>query len=66
MESLKTLVVASIKNPLTNICLKAKDKISNFDDKKMLTFSKNYCTLADDLLANLPPPSLRFGSNSVR
>ena len=24
-----------------------------------------FCTLADDLLANLPPPSLRFGLNSV-
>ena len=35
--------------------------------KKMLTFSKKFfCTLADDLLANLSPPSLRFGLNSVR
>ena len=33
----------------------------------MLTFSKNFfCTLAGDLLANLPPFSLRFGLNSVR
>ena len=30
----------------------------------MLTFSKNFCTIADDLLANLPPPSLRFGLHS--
>ena len=40
-KSLKTLGVASIKSPLRNICLKAKDYITNFDDKKkMLTFSK--------------------------
>ena len=31
----------------------------------MLTFLKKFCTLADNLLANLPPPSLRFGLNSV-
>ena len=35
--------------------------------KNMLTFSKIFfCTLAGDLLANLPPFSLRFGLNSVR
>ena len=35
--------------------------------KKMLTFSKKiFGILADDLLANLPSPSLRFGLNSVR
>ena len=39
-KSLKTLGLASIKDPLTNICLKAKDAITNFDDKKMVTFSK--------------------------
>ena len=32
----------------------------------MLTFSKLFCALADDLLANLPTPSLRFGLNSAR
>ena len=32
----------------------------------MLTFSKIFFySLADDLLANLPPPSLKFGLNSV-
>ena len=35
--------------------------------KKMLSFSKTFFwTLADDLLANLPLPSLRFGLHSVR
>ena len=39
-KSLKTLGLASIKSPLTNICLKTKDNVTNFDDKKkMLTFS---------------------------
>ena len=39
-KSLKNLGLASIKSPLTNICLKTKDEVTNFDDKKMLTFSK--------------------------
>ena len=65
-KSLKTLGQASIKSPLTNICLKAKDDITNFDDRKNANiFKKIFCTLADNLLANLPPPSLRFGLNSV-
>ena len=29
-------------------------------------FKNFFCTLADDLLANLPAPSLRFGLNSAR
>ena len=33
-KSLETLGLASIKSLLTNICLKAKDGITNFDDKK--------------------------------
>ena len=37
---LKTLGLASIKSSLTNTCLKTKDDVTNFDDKKMLTFSK--------------------------
>ena len=64
---LKTLGLASIKSPLTKICLKTKDVITNFDDQKKLVFSKNcFYALADDLLANLRPPSLRFGLNSVQ
>ena len=41
-KSLKTLGLASLKSSLTNICLKTKDGITNFDDKKMLTFSKTF------------------------
>ena len=41
MEVSKTIGLASIKSPLTNICLKTKDNVTNFDDKKMLTFSKD-------------------------
>ena len=67
-KSLKTLGVASIKSPLRNICLKAKDYITNFDDKKKNAniFKMIFCTLADVLLANWSPPSLRFGLNTVR
>ena len=39
-KSLKTLGLASIKSCLTNICLKTKDDVTSFNDKKMLTFSK--------------------------
>ena len=41
-KSLKTLGLASIKSPLTNICLRTKDNVTNFDNKKMLTFSKSF------------------------
>ena len=44
-KSLKTLGLASIKSPLTSIRLKAKDDVTNFDDKKMLTFSKSFFAL---------------------
>ena len=41
-KSLKTLGLASIKSPLTNICLKSKNDITNFGDKKMLAFLKKF------------------------
>ena len=41
-KSLQTLGLAYVKSPLTNICLKTKDDIANFVDKKMLTFSKKF------------------------
>ena len=41
-KSLKTLGLASVKSPLTNICLKTKDDVTNFDDRKVLTFSKTF------------------------
>ena len=64
IKKLKTL--ASIKIPLTNICLKTKD-VTNFDDKiKANIFKKIFCTLADNLLANLHPPFFRFGLHLVR
>ena len=60
----KTLGLASLINPLTNICRKTNDNANSFDDKKkMLRFSKKIT--ADDLLANLFPLSLRFGLPSV-
>ena len=33
-KSLKTLDLSSIESPLTNICLKTKNDVTNFDDKK--------------------------------
>ena len=52
---------------LANMCLKLKDGVSNFDDKKYANIFKKifFCTLARDLLANLPPPFFRFGLHSV-
>ena len=65
-KSLKTLGLASIKSSLTNICLKTKDNVTNFDDKENANiFEKFLCTLSQDLLADLHLPSLRFGLHSV-
>ena len=41
------------------------DNVTNFDNKKMLTFSNIFFTLADNLLANLRLPSLSVGLPSV-
>ena len=58
---------SSIKSPLKSICFKTKDDVINFDDKKITNiFKKFFCTIGDDLLTNLPPPSSRFGLNLVR
>ena len=66
-KSLKTPGLASIKSPLTNIYLKIKDDVTNFDGEKNANiFKKNFCTLADNLLANLSSPSLGLGLHSVR
>ena len=65
MESLKTLGLASIKSTLTNIFLKTKDDITNFDDQNKKTKKLMFSKFFDDLLANLSPTFLRFGLNSV-
>ena len=66
LESLKTLGLASIKSPLTNITLKQRMALPILM-RKMLTFSKTFFAhFFCDLLNNLPPPSLRFGLNSVQ
>ena len=41
-KSLKTLGIASIKSPFTNICLKTKDNVTNFDDKKNANILKKF------------------------
>ena len=66
-KCLKSLGLSKNKTALTNICLKSNDNVTNFDDKKNANIFKNfYSTLAEDLLRNLPPPSLKFGLPSVR
>ena len=48
-----------------NICLEKDNKI-HFDDKtNSNTFKVFYCNLASDLVNKLPPPSRKFGMNSV-
>ena len=65
--SLKPLGLASIKSPLTDICLKTKYDVTNFDDQKNANiFKKCFCSLADDLLGNLPLPFSKFSLHSVR
>ena len=63
---LKTLGLASIKSPFTNICLKRKDNVTNFDDKKNANVFKNIFLHTSWRFSNLPPPSLKFGLPSVR
>ena len=66
-KALKTLGLPSKKSDSSaKICL-TKDNITTFDDKTNANIFKNfYSTLADDLLKNLPPPSMVFDLSSVR
>ena len=65
-KALKSLGLPSKKGTISNICLKKDDKIC-FDDKANAnTFKEFFCNLASDLVAKLPPPSKRFGLNTVR
>ena len=67
LKSLKTVGLASIKSLLTNIWLKTEDNVTNFDDNENANIFKNlFCTVADDLVANLFHRFLRFGLPSVR
>ena len=50
----------------SSICLKKDDKIC-FDDKTNANAFKDFfCNLASDLVAKLPSPFNRFGSDTVR
>ena len=65
-KALKSLGLTSKKCTISNICLK-KDDIICFDDKTNAnTFKEFFCNLASDLVAKLPPPSKRFGLDTVR
>ena len=65
-KALKSLGLPSKKGTISNICLKKDDKIC-FDNKTNAnTFKEFFCNLASDLVAKLPPPSKRFGLNTVR
>ena len=62
----KSLSLTCKKGSISNICPKKDDKIS-FDDKTNAnTFKESFCNLASDLVAELPPPSNKFGISSVR
>ena len=65
-KALKSLGLPSKKSSSFNICLEKDNKI-HFDDKaNSNTFKEFYCNLASDLVNKLPPPSRKFGMNSVR
>ena len=64
-KALKSLGLTSKKGTILNICLKKDDKIC-FDDKTNANaFKEFFWNLASDLVAKLPPPSNRFGSDIV-
>ena len=64
-KALKSLGLPSKKSSNFNICLEKDNKI-HFDDKtNSNTFKEFYCNLASDLVNKLPPPSRKFGINSV-
>ena len=65
-KALKSLGLPSKKDTLSNICLKKDDK-TFFDNKiNENTFKDFFWNLASDLVAKLPPPSIRFGLHTVR
>ena len=65
-KALKSLGRPSKKRTILNICLKKDDKIC-FDDKtNAYAFREFFCNLASDLVVKLPPPSNRFGLDTVR
>ena len=65
-NALKSLGLPSKKSSSFNICLEKGNKI-HFDDKtNSNTFKELYCNLTTDLINKLPPPSRKFGMNSVR
>ena len=65
-KALKSLGLPFKKITISNICLKKDNKIC-FDDKANAnTFKEFFCNLASDLVAKLPPPSKRFGLDTVR
>ena len=65
-KALKSLGLPSKKSSSFNICPEKDNKI-HFDDKtNSNTFKEFYCNLASDLVNKLPPPSRKFGMNSVR
>ena len=45
--------------------LKQRITLPICDKKNANIFKKNFCTVTDDLVANLLPPFLRFGLPSV-
>ena len=62
----KSLGLFFKKGTILNICLKKDDK-KCFDDKTNANaFKEFFCNLASDLVAKLPPPSNRFGLDTVR
>ena len=65
-KALKSLSLLSKKCTTSNICLKKDDKVC-FADKINVSVSKElFCNLGCDLVAKLPPPSNRFGLDTVR
>ena len=66
MESCEIFRLSHQKGTISNICLKKDDKICYDDKANANAFKDFFCNLASYLVAKLPPPSNRFGLDTVR
>ena len=65
-KALKSLGLPCKKGSISNICLKIDYKTSLDKKTNANTFKELFCNSASDLVAELPPPSNKFGISTAR